>query len=283
MAVSIHAQDDEKIQIKTDKVAEGIYMLTGSGGNIGVFAGEDGVFMIDDQFAPLTAKIKAAIAAVSDQPIRFLINTHWHFDHTGGNENLGETGSIIVAHENVRKRLTTEQFVEFFQKKVPPQAKAGLPVITFTGGVTFHLNGDEVYVFHVEHAHTDGDAIIHFRHANVVHMGDILFAGMYPFIDLSSGGSINGIIKALNQVLPILNDTTHVIPGHGPLSSTAELIAYRDMLTTVRDRVSKQISKGKTLEDVLTSKPTKEYDKEWGLGMIQPDPFVTILYQDLSE
>jgi glyoxylase-like metal-dependent hydrolase (beta-lactamase superfamily II) len=279
---SVHAQDFENIQIETIKVTEGIYMLLGRGGNIGISAGDDGVFVIDDQFAPLTNKIKETIAAITDKPIRFVINTHWHADHTGGNENLGETGSIIVAHKNVRKRLTTEQFLEFFKKTVSPLDKPGLPVITFTGDLTFHLNDDEIYVFHVGNAHTDGDAIIYFRKANVVHMGDIYFSGMYPFIDLSSGGSINGMIKAVNQVLPMLDDTTRVIPGHGPVSNTAELKTYRDMLTTVRDRISQQINKGKRLEDVLSSGATKEYDKEWGQGIIQPHQFITILYKDLS-
>ena len=285
VAVSfVHAQDQDfdQVQIETVKVADGVYMLVGSGGNIGVSTGEDGVFMIDDQFAPLTDKIKAAIAEVSDKSVHFVLNTHWHFDHVGGNENMGEAGAVIVAHENVRKRMSTEQFIEFFNQKLPPSPKVALPVITFTRDVTFHLNGDETYVFHVENAHTDGDAIIHFREANVMHMGDIYFAGMYPFIDVSSGGSVNGIIAAVSRVLTMIDETTKIIPGHGPLSNKSELKGYLNMLTSIRDQISQHINAEKTLEDVLTSKPTHEFDTDWGHSFLKPDQFVEILYKDLS-
>ncbi len=165
--------DAQEVKIETVGVADGVYMLVGQGGNIGVSAGEDGVFLIDDQFAPLTEKIQAAVAEVSDQPIRFLVNTHWHYDHTGGNENLGQAGAVIVAHDNVRKRMEAGGLIEFFKNQIPPAPKAALPVITFADSVSFHLNGDELHVFHVPPAHTDGDSIIHFKGANVVHMGDL--------------------------------------------------------------------------------------------------------------
>ena len=278
----VNAQNYDKVQIKTIKVENNVYMLMGAGGNIGISAGADGVFMIDDQFAPLTEKIKGAVAAISDSPIRFLINTHWHFDHTGGNEKLGKMGSIIVAHENVRKRLSTEQFISFFKAKVPPKAKSGLPVITFAGDVTFHINEDEIYVFHVANAHTDGDAIIHFRKNNVIHMGDIFFSGTYPFIDIDAGGSVNGIIDAIKEVLPKIDGSTKVIPGHGPLSTKSQLKVYLGMLTTIRDRIRKEIKAGKSLETLLAAKPTKDLDPEWSKGMIKGDAFVNILYQDLS-
>lgn len=277
-----HAQDYGKVRIKTIKVENNIYMLSGAGGNIGISGGSDGVFMIDDQFAPLTEKIKEAVAVISDRPIRFLINTHWHYDHTGGNEKMGETGSIIIAHENVRKRLSTEQFMSFFRRKVSPMAKSGLPVITFTGDVTFHINDDEIYVFHVANAHTDGDAIIQFRKNNVFHMGDLFFSGMYPFIDLDAGGSVNGIIAAIEQVLPKMNASTKVIPGHGPLSGRRQLVAYLGMLTTLRDRIREEIKAGKGLEDVVAAMPSKDLDPEWGRGFMKADAFVRILYNDLS-
>ncbi len=275
-------QDFEQVQIQTQKAVDGVYMLVGPGGNIGISVGEDGVFMIDDLFAPLTEKIKAAIAEVSDQPVRFLINTHHHADHTGGNENLGGAGAVIVAHENVRKRLSTEQIIEFFNMKLPPSPKAALPVITFTRDVTFHLNGDDLYVFHVKNAHTDGDAVIHFRGANVIHTGDLYFEGLYPFIDIASGGSVNGMIEGVTQLLPMLDDASKVIPGHGPLSDKSKLTAYRDMLITIRDRISQQIEAGKTLEEVVASKPGREFDAEWGQLFLKPEQFVGILYQDLS-
>src|SRR6185295_15341102 len=174
------AQNFDKTEIKTTKVAEGVYMLEGEGGNIGVSAGEDGAVLIDDQFAPLTPKILAAIKTISDKPIRFVINTHWHFDHTGGNENLGKAGVVIVAHDNVYKRLSTEQFVRLLNnRKVPALSKEGLPVITFSETITFRLNGDEITVYRIPPAHTDGDAMVRWKKANVVHTGDVFAAYRY--------------------------------------------------------------------------------------------------------
>jgi cyclase len=275
-------KDFDKVQIKTVKLSENVYMLLGSGGNIGVYAGDDGVFIVDDQFAPLTKKIKAAIGKISDKKIRFVINTHWHFDHVGGNENLGEMGSVIIAHENVRKRMSTDQFIEFFQKKVPASPKVALPIITFTRDITFHPSEDDIHVFHASNAHTDGDAIVYFRNSNVIHTGDIYFAGLYPFIDTSANGSVNGVIDAAQYVLSIINDDTKVIPGHGPLSNKAELSAYVNMLISLKAKISKQISAGKTLEEIQRTKPTQEFDEKWGHGMLTPDQFVQILYKDLS-
>src|SRR6266571_5451951 len=252
LALALHPvlqdQDFSKVQVSTLKVTDGVYMLAGAGGNIGVSAGEDGVFLIDDEYAPLTDKIKAAIAAISDKPIRFLLNTHWHGDHTGGNENLGQGGVLIVAHENVRKRMSVEQFIETFKMKVPASPKAALPLVTFTDAVTFHLNGDEIHSFHVPPAHTDGDSIIHFRKSNVVHMGDCFFNGLYPFIDVSSGGSIDGMIGAADRVLGMTDAATKIMPGHGPLADRAALADFRDMLETVRARVQPMVAAGKTLE-----------------------------------
>lgn len=276
-------QDFDKVQIKTVKAADNVYMLMGAGGNIGVCTGNDGVFLIDDQFAPLTEKIKASIAKISDKDIRFLINTHWHFDHVGGNEQIGESGAVIIAHENVRSRMSTNQFIELFQKKIPAAPRAALPIITFTRDMTFHLNGEEIHLFHLKNAHTDGDVIVYFKNANVIHTGDIYFAGIYPFIDTSSHGTVNGVIKAAEKILSIINNDTKVIPGHGPMSDKAGLRGYVDMLIRVRDIVTLQIQKGKTLEEVQAAKPTQEFDKKLGHGFLTPDQFVQILYTDLSK
>ncbi len=276
-------QNFDNVQIEVIDVAEGVYMLLGSGGNIGVSAGDDGVFVIDDQFAPLTEKILAAIATVSDKPVRFVVNTHWHFDHTGGNENMGAAGAILVAHENVRKRMSVEQFMKAFDRTVPASPPGALPVITFTDAITFHWNGDDLHVFHVDPAHTDGDAIIHFKEANAVHMGDTYFSGMYPFIDVGSGGSIDGMIAAADEVLALSDDATKIIPGHGPLSNKAELHAYRDMLATARDRIHALISEGKSQEEVVAAKPTGDLDAEWGGGFMQPDVWVGIVYASMAE
>ena len=268
----------DDVQIKTVKVSDNIYMLVGSGGNIGLSIGEDGAFMIDDQFAPLTEKILAAVAKLTDQPVRFLVNTHWHGDHVGGNENMGKAGAIIVAHENVRQRLHQAS------KSSAADSEAGLPVVTFDETVTFHWNGNDIHVFHVDTAHTDGDSIIHFRNANVLHMGDTYFNGVYPYIDLSSNGSIDGLIAAANQALSIANETTKIIPGHGQLSDRAALQAYRDMLTMARYRVQTLIDQGESRKEVIAAKPTEDMDEHWGSSrFVPPDRFVGILYDSLTK
>jgi glyoxylase-like metal-dependent hydrolase (beta-lactamase superfamily II) len=272
----------DKVEVVPTKVTDGVYMLTGRGGNIGVSVGPDGVFLIDDQYAPLTDKIRAAVKTLSDGPIRFVLNTHWHGDHTGGNENFGKSDVVIVAHENVRKRMSVEQFIEAFGSKVPASPKAALPVVTFADAVTFHLNGDDIRSFHVAPAHTDGDTLVHFGKANVVHMGDCFFNGMYPFIDLSSGGSFEGMIAAADTVLGRVDTATKIIPGHGPLADKAALQSYRDMLVGVRDRVRPLVKAGKTLEEVKAAQPTKAFDEKWGQGFMKPDVWLGIVYKSLK-
>jgi glyoxylase-like metal-dependent hydrolase (beta-lactamase superfamily II) len=241
------------------------------------------VFVIDDQFAPLTEKIVAAIRGFSDRPIRFVVNTHWHFDHVGGNENLGKMGALIVAHDNVRERMSVEQVMEALGQTVPASPGEALPVVTFSEAVTFHLNGDELNVFHIPHAHTDGDAIIHFRTANVMHMGDTFFNGLYPFIDLGSGGNVRGMIAAADAALAAADANTKIIPGHGPLASRADLERYRSVLVTARDRVAAAIASGRTLDQVKAARLMAEYDEAWGGAFINPEQFLEFVYQSLRE
>ena len=264
--------------VQTLPVRGNVYMLSGEGGNIGLCVGEDGPLLIDDQFAPASPSILAAIKALSDQPLRFVINTHWHGDHTGGNLNLHQAGAILVAHENVRRRMTSEQFIAAFDQRVPPAPPAALPVVTFNDSVNFYWNDDELHVFHVQAAHTDGDAIIHFRKANVVHMGDTYFNGMYPFIDASSGGTISGMVEAVDRVLEEVNDNTKFIPGHGPLSGVAEVRSYRDMLAAVEARVRTLVEQGKSREQVVAARPTADFDAKWGGGFLKPDTWVGVVY-----
>jgi len=276
------SQDFSKVEIRTTKLGESTYMMEGAGGNLGLSIGEDAVFLIDDQFAPLTERIQAAIAKLTSKPVRFVLNTHWHGDHTGGNENFGKSGAIVVAHENVRSRMSTEQFIELMKMTEKASPKAALPIVTFASSVTFHLNGDEIRVFHVPKAHTDGDAIVHFVKSDVVHMGDVYFNGMYPFIDTSSGGSIRGVISACDRALAIVGDATKVIPGHGPLSNKAELKAYRDMLVGVAERIGKLVAEGRKAEDIVAANPTAEFDGKWGAGFMKPPRFVQMVVMDLQ-
>lgn len=273
-------QNWDTIQVRPVPVAPGLYMLMGAGGNIGVSAGPDGVFLVDDQYAPLTEKIVAAIRSFSDRPIRFVLNTHWHGDHTGGNENLGKAGALLVAHDNVRRRMSVEQLREGLLATVAPSPKGALPVVTFTQAVTFWLNDDEIHVFHVAHAHTDGDAIIHFRRANTIHMGDTYFNGGWPFIDITTGGSVEGVIAAADAVLRIANGDTRIIPGHGPLSNVTELRAFRDMLAAVRERVRAEIAQGKTVEQILAANVTAPWD---GKLTGSKERFLRFLHRELSQ
>ena len=274
-AANVHAQQD--VTIQTTDLGSGVYMLKGQGGNIGVFAGEDGVFMIDDQFAPLSDKIKSAIADISEKPVKFLINTHWHFDHTGGNENFAKSGSVIVAHENVRKRMNTDQLMQAFNREVKASPKVALPVVTFNQQVGFHLNNDYINVMHVANAHTDGDAIIHFEQANVIHMGDTFFNGTYPFIDVGSGGSLKGVIAAAAKALSIVNDETDIIPGHGPLATVSDLKNYHAILSDIHSQFTALKKQGMSDEDIKAEGITLDYDEELGNGFIGPEKFIEIL------
>jgi cyclase len=272
----------DTVQVRATQISKNIYMLTGVGGNIGLSIGNDGAFLVDDQYTQLSEKILAAVRQLTDKPIRFVVNTHWHGDHTGGNENLANTGAVIVAHDNVRVRMSSEQFIAALNSRSPASPPKALPIVTFMDGVTFHLNGDDIHVVHVGPAHTDGDAIIHFTSANVLHMGDTFFNGRYPLVDLSTGGSFDGLVTAVTTALRYVNDSTKVIPGHGPLSTRAELVKYRDMLATIRDRVAALIKQGKSREDVIAAKPTADWDAALGRGNIKPEMLVEFAYDSMK-
>ena len=276
LAADEEADKFKDVQIETVSVADGIYMLVGQGGNIGVSVGEDGVFLIDDQYAPLTARIQAALARLSAQPVRFVLNTHWHGDHTGGNENLARAGTVIVAHDQVFERMTRENFLAAFNQKVPPAPKLALPVITFNDSVTFHLNGHDIHAVHVEHAHTDGDSIVHFRTANVIHAGDVWFNGMYPFIDSDTGGSLDGMIAAVDVILKLADGKTKIIPGHGPLGDRAGLVAYQKFLGDVRDRIGKLVQQGQTLDQIRAAKPLADYEATLSKGFLDTNTFLQV-------
>ncbi len=275
-------QDFSQVQIRTTEVAEGIYMLEGSGGNLGLSVGTDGAFLIDDQFAPLSEKISAAIAGITDDDVRFLINTHWHGDHTGGNENFGNAGAIIVAHDNVRARMSTEQFREIFDQRIPASPATALPIVTFADRTTFHWNGQRIVVKHVENAHTDGDSVVWFADADVFHLGDVFFNGFYPFVDVSSNGSLEGYISAVEGVLMRTTENTTIIPGHGPLANANDLRAYLEVLRTARERIQSAIDGGMSEDETVAADLMADYDEQWGGGFMNPENFVRLSYKSLQ-
>jgi glyoxylase-like metal-dependent hydrolase (beta-lactamase superfamily II) len=245
----------------------GIYYLEGQGGNIGLSIGEDGVVMIDDQFAPLTERILAAIRQLNNGQIRFVINTHIHGDHTGGNENLGRMGILILARDEVRVRLAAAQ-----------RPEEALPVVTFSEALTVHLNGEEVHAFPVPPAHTDGDTFIHFRGSDVLHLGDVFRTTGYPYMDLANGGSLDGMIEALGMAIGMAGPNTKIIPGHGAVSTRADVIAHRDMLLDVKARVAPMVARGMTFEQIAAARPTAPYDA----GMDNPERFLRALVTELG-
>jgi cyclase len=267
----------DNVQVRVEQLAPGVAVLFGAGGNIALSYGADGNILVDDQYAPLSERIAAAVASVDPDPVRFVINTHWHGDHTGGNEDFGARGAVIVAHDNVRRRLSAGQMLR--GQMVPAAARGALPVVTFDDGVTFHLNGDTIRVTHVADAHTDGDALVHWTGANVLHMGDTFFNGMLPFIDLESGGSVDGVLAAVETGLTIADDRTRIIPGHGQVATRADLVRYRDIVRSVRDRVAAEIAAGRTLEQVQVLRLADSYGRT--TDFIPPEAFVASVYNSL--
>ena len=260
-------QNFDDVEVRAEQVAPGIAVLFGAGGNIGVSYGEDATVLIDDQYAPLTERIQAAVAGLGATPVEFLINTHWHGDHTGSNENFGESGALIMAHDNVRVRLARGLEESRFGP-IPPAPPAALPVVTYEGGLKLHLNGDTIHAIHMHNGHTDGDSVIWWENANVVHMGDLYFNQVtLPFIDRDSGGSAQGMLAAVERVLAMTDDETRIIPGHGPMATRADLVAYRDMLADVIRQVQAAIDAGRTREEIDAMNIAARYDTN-------PDAFI---------
>lgn len=274
----VSAQRFDAIEIKTEQLSDHTYVLFGAGGNIGVSVGEDGVFIIDDQFAPLSEKILTALKTLSDKPLKYVVNTHYHGDHTGGNENMANAGATIVAHDNVKIRLKqprrdgSENPIEAF------------PVITFNDKLNMTINGEDVAIFHVDNAHTDGDALLYFTQSNVLHTGDTYFNGRYPYIDLNSGGSVNGYIEAVKRGLMVIDNETKIIPGHGNVSNKSEYEGFLKLLETLRDRVNKAIAEGKSEDDVKAdTNITKEWDTlGYGSGFINSERIRLTFYRSLK-
>ncbi len=271
-------RDFSKVEIKATKVAGSVYMLEGAGGNIGASVGPDGILIVDDQFAPLAEKIRIALRSIDPGNLQFVLNTHWHGDHTGGNPTFGKDATII-AHDNVRKRLSTDQTV--MGEKVPAMAKEGLPVITFGESLSIHFNGEEIKAVHFPHGHTDGDSVIFFTGSNVVHLGDDFFVGRFPFVDLGSGGSVQGLIANIEKVLAQIPADAKVIPGHGPLSTPTDLKAYHRMLVETSGIVRTKMQAGKDLATIQKEGLPEEW-KEWGSGFINAERWINAIYESFQ-
>jgi cyclase len=281
-AVSVQAQTDwSKVQMKATKVSGNVYMLEGAGGNIGVSVGDDGILIVDDQYAPIADKIKASLKEIgAEKKLRFILNTHWHGDHTGGNVVFGPEAPII-AHDNVRKRMSTEQKSEIFKRTTPAAPKEALPVVTFNQNLTVHFNGEEIRAIHYPHGHTDGDSVIFFTASNVVHLGDDFFAGRFPFVDVDSGGNVEGLTKNIGEIIEKIPAGAKLIPGHGPLSTIDDLKTYHNMLIKTSEIVRQKIAAGKTLEQIKTESLPDEW-KSWGTGFIKTEMWLELIHRSLT-
>jgi glyoxylase-like metal-dependent hydrolase (beta-lactamase superfamily II) len=270
------------LEMNTTKLNVNMYVIHGAGGNVILSVGNDGIILVDDQYAPVTEKLKAVIANLTDKPIKFVINTHLHPDHVGGNERLGEGGAIIVSHDNVRKRLSSDQFFEFINMTIPALSEKGLPIITFSENMTFYQNDEEIKITHLDNGHTDGDSAVYFTKNNVIHVGDDFSDRSYPLMDLSSGGSIDGLISSLKKILLMINKDTKVIGGHSGISNQTKVKDYLNMLINVQDNINNMIKEGKTLDEIIKSKPTSKYNTiYYDHSFIKPKDLVTNIYMSL--
>ena len=277
--IAFGQQDWSKVEIKSTKVNGSVYMLQGAGGNIGVSVGEDGILIVDDQYAPLADKIKAALQQLGEGKLKFILNTHWQGDHTGGNAALGREAPVI-AHTNVRKRLAEGMTIP--GRTVAPAAKEALPVVTFDNKVSVHFNGEEIRALHFPHSHTDGDAIIFFTNSNVVHMGDVFFNGMFPFVDIDSGGDVDGYTRTVGEVLAKLPAGAKIIPGHGPLATADDLKKFHAMLVATTKIVRDQMNAGKTLDQIKAEGLPDEWTS-WSWNFVNTDRWISTIQRSYSK
>jgi cyclase len=266
--------------LQTSGLGEQLYLIEGAGGNVLVFVWDDGVLLVDDKLPPSSASLKVAVAAITPKPVRFVVNTHWHPDHRGGNAALAADGAVIVAHENVRRRMSVDGFIAVFGREHKAQPAEALPVVTFTRDVTFHLGGEQISVIHVDAAHTDGDSFVRFHDANVLHLGDVYLNRSYPVIDYNNGGSYSGIIAAVGRAMEIADPRTRIVPGHGPVTDERELARWRDMLGAILERVRRAVTLGKTLEALKAERPTREWDAGMSRSFVTPDHVIEEAWRD---
>jgi cyclase len=276
--------DASHLEINTTKLSFDMYVIYGSGGNVILSIGDDGVIVVDDQYAPVTERIKSMIANLTDKPIKFVINTHLHTDHTGGNEKLGEGGAIIISHDNVRKRLNSDQFFEFINQTIPALSEKGLPIITFSENMTLYQNDEEIKITYLGSGHTDGDSTVFFTNNNIIHVGDDFSDRSYPFMDISSGGSVDGLISSLQKILLLINKETKVVGGHSGISNQTKVKAYLDIVIDIRNNINEMIQKGRSLAEIIQTKPTSKYDAiYYDHSFIKPNDLVKNIYMGLNE
>lgn len=279
--VTLAQQDFSKIEFKQLPVSDGLIMLQGAGGNIAALPGKDGLLIIDDDYTEMQDKLMIALEAIEDEGPKFVLNTHWHFDHAGGNQKVGRSGATIVAHENVRARLSAGGTIKAFGVEVSPADRSALPAITYSDAMTMHWNDFKLELSHAEPAHTDGDTVVYLSRGDAlvaVHMGDLFFNGFYPFIDASSGGSAFGVVAGVEAVLAKINDDTVVIPGHGPLATKADLKNYHAFLKSAVSRIAALKSSGKSVDQIVAAKPLKDFEAEWGDGFLKTDVWISIVF-----
>ena len=279
---SFAQQNFDSLRIQPQKLTDNIYLLKGAGGNIGLLIGKDGALMIDDQFAPLSNKINGAIKTLDPGEIKFLINTHIHGDHSGGNENFRKMGVTVVAQDQVRERMMKES-VGRNGDKIAPRDKNAWPGITFPDQMTFHLNDEDIELIHLDPGHTDGDVLVHFKKANIYHTGDAFTRGGYPFIDQSNGGSFSGYVSSLDKMLAVMDDNSKVMPGHGNLATKADVKIFRDKLVDIRDQVVAALNKGTKVEDITSLGITDKYEADWGKGFVKGKDFVLLVADDMKK
>ncbi len=271
-------QDWDSFEFAATELTDGLWHVRGAGGNVVMIAGEDGVLLVDDDYEQLGEKLVAFVQAQTGRGVDYVVSTHWHFDHTGGNEALANSGAVLIAHQNVRRLMAVETRIELLDHTQPPAPDAALPSITFSDSLVVRLNGEEIVIFHLPNAHTDGDAVVRFRNADVIHTGDIVFNCGYPFIDTSNGGDIDGMIAAVETIIGLCGDETVIVPGHGPIGTRADLETYRDMLSDFRDAVAPLKTSGMSLEEVQAAGATAELDEQWGKVFFTPDLFTAMVY-----
>lgn len=274
--------DWEHLTITVRQLAPNVYLLHGSGGNTVALVGPDGALLVDTEFAQVAPRLKAALAKMNAGNVRYVISTHYHGDHTGANAAFHADGAVIIGQYNCRLRMTESRYSAMTGTTSPPAPAASLPTITYRTDLTLYLDGEEVELTHKQPAHTDGDTIVYFHHANVVHMGDVFVNNLYPYIDLGANGTVDGYLPVIDEVLARIDDKTQVVPGHGPVATRQELKAYRDMIQTVRDRVAAGIAKGESLDQILAGKPTREFDAQYATDRVDGDGFTTMVYESLT-